>query len=68
MANLATHFSGSDAPKMALAQLFGMVRLQAAVMSFADVFSVMTLLFAGIAALGIIMKRPEASASAGAGH
>jgi DHA2 family multidrug resistance protein len=53
---------------MALKQMMGLVRLQAAVMSYADVFLMMTVLFLGLAALGIAMKRPSAPAEAGAGH
>ena len=45
-----------------------MVRLQAAVMSYADVFLMLTVLFLGLAALGILMKRPQAPAGAAAGH
>jgi DHA2 family multidrug resistance protein len=59
---LTSHFQGSDAQLMALKQMMGMVRQQAAVMSFADVFFMLTVLFLALAALGIIMKRPAAVA------
>ena len=36
-----------------------MVRLQAAVMSYADVFLMMTVLFLALAAFGLLMKRPN---------
>jgi DHA2 family multidrug resistance protein len=41
-----------------------MVRLQAAVMSYADVFLMMTVLFLALAAFGLLMKRPQAVAAA----
>jgi hypothetical protein len=34
----------------------------------ADVFLLMTLIFLALAACGLLMKRPTASAEAGAGH
>jgi MFS transporter, DHA2 family, multidrug resistance protein len=52
----------------ALQALTRMVRLQAEVMSYADVFLMMTVLFISLAALGILMKRPQAPAGTGAGH
>ncbi len=68
LANLTAHFQGSDAHMMALKQMMAMVRRQAAVMSFADVFLMLTVLFFGLAALGIIMKRPAPAAADAAGH
>src|SRR5215468_3875053 len=68
LSNLTARFQGSDAQLMALKQMMGLVRLQAAVMSYADVFLMMTVLFLSLAALGIVMKRPSAPAGAGAGH
>ena len=41
-----------------------MVRLQAAVMSYADVFLMMAVLFLALAAFGLLMKRPQAVAAA----
>ena len=68
LARLASHFQGSDAQAMALKQMMGMVRQQAAVMSFADVFLILTVLFIALAALGIIMRRPAPLAAGAAGH
>jgi DHA2 family multidrug resistance protein len=51
---------------MALKQMTAMAHRQAVVMSFADVFLMLTVLFVMLAALGIIMKRP-APVAAGAG-
>ena len=44
-----------------------MVRLQAAVMSYADVFLMLTALFLALAAFGLLMKRPKAAAAT-SGH
>jgi DHA2 family multidrug resistance protein len=66
--NLTTRFAGSDAPSQALKAMMAMVRLQAEVMSYADVFLIMTILFLAIAAFGLVMKRPQAPAGAGGGH
>jgi DHA2 family multidrug resistance protein len=54
------HFQnlGSDAHDMALKQLFGMVHIQGVVMAFADVFFLLTLVFVGLAALALMLKRP----------
>src|SRR6204780_4061364 len=61
LSNLASRFQGSDAQSQALQALFNMVRLQAAVMSYADVFLMMTVLFLVLAAFGLLMKRPKAA-------
>jgi DHA2 family multidrug resistance protein len=68
LASLAARMQGSDAQLRALKQMMGMVRLQAAVMSYADVFLMLTVLFLALAAFGLLMKRPNAPAGAGAGH
>jgi MFS transporter, DHA2 family, multidrug resistance protein len=62
------HDFGSSAQAMALKQMSLMVRREATVMSFADVFLMLTVLFVALAALGIVMKRPAAVAGGGAGH
>jgi MFS transporter, DHA2 family, multidrug resistance protein len=67
LSKMTSLFQGSDAQSMALKQLMGMVRLQAAVMSFADVFLMLTVLFLALASVGIIMRRPQKLESAG-GH
>lgn len=68
LSNLTAHFQGSDAQAMALKQMMGMARRQATVMSFADVFLMLTVLFVALAALGIIMKRPVPAAAGAGGH
>jgi len=60
------HDFGSSAPLMALKEMSLMARQQATVMSFADVFLMMTVLFVALAVLGLVMKRP--AAVAGGGH
>jgi MFS transporter, DHA2 family, multidrug resistance protein len=63
------HDFGSNAPAMALKQMSLMARREATVMSFSDVFLLLTVLFVGLAALGIVMKRPAVPAgAAGGGH
>ena len=68
LANLTAHFQGSDAHLLALKQMMGMARQQAAVMSFADVFMMLTVLFVALAAFGVIMKRPAPVAAGAGGH
>jgi DHA2 family multidrug resistance protein len=68
LAGIASRFAGSDADTMALKQVAGLVRQQAVVMSFADVFLMLTVLFVMLAALGVMMKRPQAVGSGAGGH
>ncbi len=69
LANLTARFHdfGSNAQAMALKQMSLMARREATVMSFSDVFLMLTILFIALAALGLVMKRPAAPAGAGAG-
>jgi DHA2 family multidrug resistance protein len=66
--NMAQRFQGSDAQLMALKQMMGVVRQQASVMSFADVFLMLTVLFVALAAAGVVMKRPVPVAAGAGGH
>jgi DHA2 family multidrug resistance protein len=68
LANLTARFQGSDAQAQALKQMMAMARLQASVMSFADLFLMLTVLFVGLAALGVIMRRPAPAGAAAGGH
>jgi DHA2 family multidrug resistance protein len=52
------HGSGSDAQGMALKQLMTMAHQQGVVMAFADVFFLLMLIFVGLAALSLVLKRP----------
>ena len=64
-ANLAAR--GLDGPTGALSQMAGRLRGQAAVMSFIDVFVLITLLFAGLA-FGAILMKPPGKGGGGSGH
>ena len=68
LANMATRFPGFDGQTIALKQMTGLVRQQAVVMSFADVFLMLTVLFVVLAALGIMMKRPVPLGAGTGGH
>jgi DHA2 family multidrug resistance protein len=59
---------GSDAPLAATKKLAGLVRLQATVMSIADVFAALTFLFLFIALLAPLMRRPNPGGGGGGGH
>ncbi|HEY4143338.1 MAG TPA: DHA2 family efflux MFS transporter permease subunit [Pseudolabrys sp.] len=61
LAQFAQKFGGADGELMALKQMSLMTRQQASVMSFADVFFLLTLLFVALALLGVIMKKPAAA-------
>lgn len=64
--NFQTH-AGIDAGTAALSRLSGMVHQQAAVMSFIDVFHLLTLLFASLAIFAMLMRKPPATAGGGGG-
>jgi DHA2 family multidrug resistance protein len=53
---------------MALKQMMGMVRQQAVVMSFADVFLMLTALFVSLAVLGMAMKKPQSAPQEAGGN
>ncbi|MDO6586787.1 DHA2 family efflux MFS transporter permease subunit [Salipiger sp. 1_MG-2023] len=58
---------GLDGPRGALSQMVARVAQQATVMSFIDVFTLITALFVGLAVLALAMKPPRAAAGGG-GH
>jgi len=64
--NFESH--GLDGPTAALSKLSGMVAQQATLMSFADVFYLLTVLFASLAVFAMLMRKPPASAGGGGGH
>jgi len=68
--NMTQRFSdfGSAASNMALKQMALLVRQQATVMAFADLFVILAVLFVALAMLGIIMKRPKPVGADAAGH
>ena len=53
---------GGDAERAAVAQIVGMVRRQATVMSFADVFLLIALLFGAMIGLVFLLSKPEGEA------
>jgi DHA2 family multidrug resistance protein len=53
----------SDAASMALKQIFGLAHRQGAILAFADVFLVLTALFAGLALLAILVRPPRSAAA-----
>jgi DHA2 family multidrug resistance protein len=57
---------GSDADLAALKQLALLVRRQAVVMAFGDVFFVLTLLFAGFVVIAPLMRKPAGAAGVAA--
>jgi len=59
---------GSDAGLAGLKTVAGMVRQQALVMSFADVFLIMTLLFGSLALLTPFIQRPKLGAAPADAH
>jgi DHA2 family multidrug resistance protein len=67
---LARSFSslGSDASAAALKALSHLVRTEAQVMSFADVFVILSVLFASLALATPLMKRPQPALGGGGGH
>ncbi|HZP09062.1 DHA2 family efflux MFS transporter permease subunit [Methyloceanibacter sp.] len=52
------HNYGSDAQAMALKQLYQMVHIQGVVLAFSDVFFLLMLIFVGLAALALMLKKP----------
>jgi DHA2 family multidrug resistance protein len=64
--NLKAH--GIDGTSGAIAQMAGRVHLQAQVMAFADIFYLLTVLFALLAVFAIMMRKPPESAGGGGGH
>ncbi len=64
--NFGSH--GIDGDTAAIAQLTAMVREQASLLSFVDVFTLLTALFVSLACLTLIMRKPPAAAGGGGGH
>jgi DHA2 family multidrug resistance protein len=59
---------GSNASLMAIKEMSLLARREATVLSFADVFLLLTVLFVALAAMGVMMKRPSAVAAGAGGH
>jgi MFS transporter, DHA2 family, multidrug resistance protein len=62
------HDFGSNASLMAVKEMSLIARREATVMSFADVFLLVTALFVALALLAVVMKRPAAVAADAGGH
>ncbi|HZB61692.1 MAG TPA: DHA2 family efflux MFS transporter permease subunit [Microvirga sp.] len=65
---LKFHDLGSDASQAALRTLSNMVRREALVMSFADMFLLLTILFLGLVLALPFVQKPRAAAGGGGGH
>lgn len=70
LANLTAKYNaaGMDGANIALVKLSGMVRQQASLMSFIDVFSILTALFMTLAVCAVMMRKPGAVPKEAAGH
>ena len=64
--NNALH--GLDGAAAATRQLLNMVTQQAYVMSFADVFMLLTVLFAGLGVFSLLMQKPGQAPAGAGGH
>lgn len=70
LATLTAGFAslGSDAEAAALKQMAAIVRREATVMAFADVFFLLTFLFVALTLVIPLMKRPQRAGGGGGGH
>jgi DHA2 family multidrug resistance protein len=60
--------AGLDASKAAIAKLSGMVQQQAALLSFMDVFFMLTALFATLGLFVLFIRKPAEQGGGGGGH
>jgi DHA2 family multidrug resistance protein len=58
--------NNSDAPDMALKQLFQLTHQQGVVMAFADVLLLLTVTYVALAALAYLLRKPGAASSSAA--
>ncbi len=59
---------GSDAEAGAISRMAGLVHQQAMIQGFADIFLVLSVLFAAMVVMVPLVQRPKAAAGAGGGH
>ena len=59
--------TGLDAASAAISKLSGMVQQQASLLSFMDVFYMLTVLFASLAVFALLMRKPPVAAGGGGG-
>ncbi len=69
MRNIAGNYSsyGLDGTAIAIRKISGMVTQQAMIMSFIDVFLILTALFSTLIVLAFLIKKPQAAPSGGGG-
>ncbi|TIT25625.1 MAG: MFS transporter, partial [Mesorhizobium sp.] len=60
--------AGLDASKAAISKLSGMVQQQASLLSFMDVFFMLTVLFATLGLFTLFIRKPAAAGGGGGGH
>ncbi len=70
LSNLTQKFNsyGLDGATAAISTMSGIVHKQATVMSFIDVFYLLTFLFASLALFAMLMRKPPEAAGGGGGH
>lgn len=70
LANLTAKFNavGLDGQTVALSKMSGMVQQQASVLSFIDVFYILTILFSCLAVLSMMMRKPGKLPGGAGGH
>jgi DHA2 family multidrug resistance protein len=70
MGNMAANYSahGLDGPAIAVKQMAGMVQQQAYILSFIDVFVLLTGLFATLILCVVAIRKPQGAVRGGGGH
>jgi DHA2 family multidrug resistance protein len=70
VSDMARNFTahGLDGTTTAIAKISGIVQQQAWMMSFMDVFTLLTALFASLALFALLMRKPPETAGGGGGH
>jgi len=68
--NLTANFDshGLDGSMIAIKQVAGMVHRQASLLSFMDVFLILTMLFASLVLMTTLLRKPKAAGGGGGGH
>jgi len=68
--NLTANFDahGMDGSTIAIKQIAGMVQQQASLLSFMDVFLILTMLFASLVLMTTLLRKPKAAGGGGGGH
>ena len=68
--NMAANFSahGLDGPTIAIKQMAGMVQQQAYILSFIDIFLLLTVLFGSLVVCAFAISKPQSGVGGGGGH